>query len=274
MKRRKVLLYIALAAVICFVIIPLIVNWLFKQSAPIPILEAEYEAGDVLGYVSGILSFVGTMFLGWVSWKQNQDLQKRQDDSFIAENSCSVLLDKATFSIGNKTACNYELHSEAIAKAYALPENVYEWESFECEITLRHTKNIPVVVRVLGASIFVANQFLEFTKYDDCFTRVAVFKEYSKFNLTLLVPAKEKQTVGSYINEGKYPITLEVRFEIVSDRNVATILKCRSTLKHCGTENETKYSSSDDTSMSFGYGSRILMESEIKYRVKESGGTS
>lgn len=269
MKRKQILLYIVVAIVICFVIIPFIVNWLFKQSAPIPILKAEWEAGEVLGYVSGILSFVGTMFLGWVSWRQNQDLQKSQDDSFIAENSCAVLLDKATFEIGQKTACNYELHPETIVKSEALPENVYEWKSFECELTLQHTKNIPVVVRVLSASIFVANQFLEFTKYDDYFTRVAVFKDHSKFNLTLLVPAKEKQLVGGYISEGKYPITLEVKFEIVSDRYVSTTLKCRCVLKCCSNEIESKYSSSGDTSMSFWHGNRILKESEIKYRVQD-----
>ncbi len=274
MNRKQILLYIVVAIVICFVIIPLIVNWLFKQSAPIPMLEAEWEAGEVLGYVSGILSFVGTMFLGWVSWKQNQNLQEKQDDTFIAENSCTVLLGNVNFKIGQQNACNLHIHPETIACSDALSDNDYNCKSFECEVTLQHLKNIPVAVRVLNASILVANQPLEFTKYDDCFTRVAAFKEYSKFNLTLLLPEKEKRIAGSYINEGKYPITLEVKFEIVSDRNVATTLKCRSTLRYCEAENEVKYTSSDDTSMRFGYGSRILMELEIKYRVKESGGAT
>lgn len=102
-----------------------------------------------------------------------------------------------------------------------------------------------------------------------CFTRVAVFKDYSKFNLTLLVPTNEKKIVGAYVSEGKYPITLSVKFEIVSDRYVSTTLKCRGVLRCCGNENEAKYASNDDTSMRFGYGSNILEKSEIKYRVQE-----
>lgn len=274
MKKRKeckckICKYLVITAIVCFAVIPFAINWLFKQSAPVSILEAEWEASDALGYVSGMLSFIGTMFLGWISWKQNHDLQKREDNSFIAENSCAVLLDKATFKIGDNTACNYELHPETIAKSNALPENVYEWKSFECEITLQHMKNIPIVVRVLSASILVENQFIEFTKYDNCFTRVAVFKNHSKFNLILLVTAKEKEIVEAYVGKGKCPITLAVKFEIASDRYVSTTLKCRSTLKHCGIENEAKYASSDDASMCFGYGSKILVESEIQYRVQD-----
>lgn len=218
MKRRTVLLYMAVATVICFVIIPLVVNWLFKQSAPLSILKAEWEASDALGYVCGMLSFIGTTFLGWVSWKQNQNLLEKQDDTFIAENSCTVLLGNVNFKIGQKNACSLHIHPEAIACSNNLTENVYDCRSFECEITLQHIRNIPILVRVLDASILVGNQNAEFTKYDDCFTSIAVFKDYSKFNLTLLMPSKEKQVIGNLINEGKYPIILEVKFEIVSDR--------------------------------------------------------
>lgn len=270
MKRSKIWLSIVIAAIICFGLIPLIVNWFFKQATLMPILKPEWEAGEALGYVSGILSFIGTMFLGRVSWKQNQDLQKKQDETFAAENSCTVLLDKVAFKIGNQNACNLNIHPETIVCSSEQLQKGYGWESFECEITLQYVKNLPVLVRVLSASIFVENQVAEFVKYDECFTKVAAFKDYCKFNLTLLVSAEEKQKIGNLINQGIYPIALEIKFETVSDRYVSTTLKCRSTLEYCGgVKYGIKYSSSEDTSMSFGYGSRVLEQSEIKYRVQD-----
>lgn len=272
MKKRKIFLYIIVSAIICFVAIPLIVNWMFKNSAPLAILQAEWGAGEAMGYISGMMSFIGTIFLGGVSWKQNNDLQKRQDETFIAENSCGVLLEKVNFRIGPQNACNFELHPETIVCSNRLTENGLDYKSFECEITLHHTKNVPVLVRVLSAFMFVGNQIVEFEKYDDCFTRVAVFKDVSKFNLTLLMPIKEKQLVGKMIMDGKYQITLAINLELVSDRYVLTTWKCRSILQYSNSSNEIKYTSCDDASMGFWYGNRIIEQSEIKYRVQQSSG--
>lgn len=267
MKKRKIFLYIIVSAIICFVAIPLVVNWMFKNSAPLAILQAEWGADEAMGYVSGMLSFIGTMFLGGVSWKQNSDLQKRQDETFIAENSCGVLLEKVDFTIEPKSACRPELHSETIVCSKSLSENEHNCRSFECEITLQYTKNIPVLVRVLNVTMFVGDQVAEFSKHDDCFTKVAVFKNYSKFSLTLFMTAKEKEAVGTIIKEGKYKILLDIDMEIVSDRLVSTTLNCRTTLQHCDASNKAEYTSHDAASMSFWYGNSILEQSEIKYRV-------
>ena len=39
------------------------------------------------------ISFIGTFFLGLVAWKQNNDLQKIETNTFIANNSCEVFLE-------------------------------------------------------------------------------------------------------------------------------------------------------------------------------------
>lgn len=78
MKKLKwpvMLLATVASGVICFLGIPILLNWLFKTPAPAPVLAAEWSAGDALGYVGGTLAFIGAMFLGWNTWKQNRDLQ-------------------------------------------------------------------------------------------------------------------------------------------------------------------------------------------------------
>lgn len=49
--------------IIVCVVVPLIINGLFKINAPIEILRAEDSAGNILTYVLGAMTFIGTMFL-------------------------------------------------------------------------------------------------------------------------------------------------------------------------------------------------------------------
>ena len=195
MKKLKwpvMLLATVASGVICFLGIPILLNWLFKTPAPAPVLAAEWSAGDALGYVGGTLAFIGAMFLGWNTWKQNRDLQNRQDDSFIAENSCMALIDKVEFKGFSQKCVNFDCHSEAIAVTDISDASVQDYGTFECEILLHPTKKSPVVVRVLNAFLLVGNHPLNFGKYDECYTRMAIGKNGSRFNLTFAEKYGEK----------------------------------------------------------------------------------
>lgn len=269
MKKLKwpVMLFATVAGgVICFLGIPILLNWLFKTPALAPVLAAEWSAGDALGYVGGTLAFIGAMFLGWNTWKQNRDLQKRQDDSFIAENSCMALIDKVEFKGFSQKCVNFDYHPEAIAVANISVTSVQDYGTFECEILLHPTKNSPVVVRVLNAFLRVGNHPLNFGKYDECYTRMAIGKNGSRFNLTLVMSPDDKRLVAPFIEAGRHDITLETQIELVSDRYVSTILKCRSTFKPKQCPDGLKYSSDEDTTMCFWYGNRIVEPSSLNYR--------
>lgn len=94
MKHRKeIIITIIITTTICFVAIPLGVNYAFHHVAPVDILAARWEASDALNYIATTLAFIGTFFLGLVAWKQNTDLQKIETNRFIADNSCEVFLE-------------------------------------------------------------------------------------------------------------------------------------------------------------------------------------
>lgn len=77
MKHRKgIIITIIITAIICFVAVPLGVNYAFHHVAPVDMLAARWEASDALNYITTTLAFIGTFFLGLVAWKQNTDLQK------------------------------------------------------------------------------------------------------------------------------------------------------------------------------------------------------
>lgn len=262
--KKKICCFI-LSVLVVFGLVPLIVNILFQHSIPIKIFHAQWNADDALGYVGGALSFMGTMFLGWVSWKQNQVLQKRQDDTLIAEHSCMVLLEKMEFKNVDRKATSLDIHPETIAVADGSMNSFWNYSSFECDITLKHLKNYPIVVRTLAVQLQVLNTVVEFKQYDNFFTRIAVSKDGSRFKLTLILSATEKQRLITLIKGGKNEIYLDIMMELVSDRYVSTKQKCRSVLKMAEDTGLLEYVS-DDAEMSFWYESKLLDPSEIQYR--------
>ena len=90
--------------IICFVAVPLGVNYAFRHETPVDILAARWEASDALNYIATTLAFIGTFFLGLVAWKQNTDLQDIETNMFIANNSCEVFLESIQLKSLNQMA--------------------------------------------------------------------------------------------------------------------------------------------------------------------------
>ena len=110
MKHGKgIIITTVIIVVICFVAVPLGVNYAFRQEAPVDIFAARWDAADALNYIATSLAFIGTFFLGLVAWKQNNDLQKIETNTFIANNSCEVFLDSIRLKNLNQIACNLDL---------------------------------------------------------------------------------------------------------------------------------------------------------------------
>lgn len=59
-------------AVLLFAVPLIVVNSLFKWKSNIYIIEAEWSAGDVLGYIAGFEAFIGTILLGIIAVVQNK----------------------------------------------------------------------------------------------------------------------------------------------------------------------------------------------------------
>lgn len=77
LKKHKILV-----CVLSFIIIlgvPLAIHILFKINSGIPFFEAEWTAGDALGYYGSILSFIGTVILGVLALYQNRIIKEESD---------------------------------------------------------------------------------------------------------------------------------------------------------------------------------------------------
>lgn len=93
---KKSLKYLlVLFAILTIIIIPLIINILFKYDFNIWWLQSEWTAGEALCFYSGILSFAGTMFLGVITiWqtKNANSLSKRIVEKDLMESTDFIQL--------------------------------------------------------------------------------------------------------------------------------------------------------------------------------------
>ena len=79
-KKHKFIFFLACVGVIFALIgIPLIINLLFKIRTNLSWLQAEWSAGDALGYYGAVLSFIGTVVLGALALYQNHIIKVDAD---------------------------------------------------------------------------------------------------------------------------------------------------------------------------------------------------
>lgn len=92
MKKSKYIL-ISVCSICGALIIAFVVNILFKIKTD-GLFSAEWSAGDALNYVGSMVGAISTFILSLVAYKQNEKLQRIEDNNYIASNSCMVLIDK------------------------------------------------------------------------------------------------------------------------------------------------------------------------------------
>ena len=79
-KKHKGTFMLACISVLFLLIgVPLIINILFKTYSSIEIFQAEWSAGEALGYYGAVLSFIGTVVLGALALYQNHVIKADAD---------------------------------------------------------------------------------------------------------------------------------------------------------------------------------------------------
>ena len=78
-KHKALFIIICVLILIALIGIPFAINLLFKIGTKISIFQAEWSAGDALGYYGAVLSFLGTAILGALALYQNHIIKEESD---------------------------------------------------------------------------------------------------------------------------------------------------------------------------------------------------
>lgn len=85
----------------------IIVHILFKWDSGCSYLIADWQSGDVIGYIAGFEAFLGTTFLGYVAYKQNDRHNKTQVNAEAANTATPFFVIDAVVAkncVGNGVA--------------------------------------------------------------------------------------------------------------------------------------------------------------------------
>ncbi len=238
MKKSKYVL-LSLCAVCVTVLIAFVVNILFKIKTD-SLLSAEWSAGDALNYVAAMIGAISTFILSLIAYKQNEKLQQMEDNNYIATNSCMILIKQIQIKPQANIPVNYELHTEQILQEKDNEDNCPSGYSVEVRFKKisESLQATPSLIHVSRCTLFVGSESLESDLWLESvrkgYTRTAIFESDIAFNCTLLVAKNKQEKFESAIKVQNNKLTIEIEFNIITDKYVMTRCKCRA---HCEYQN-------------------------------------
>lgn len=272
--KKKQLIWIGVAtcaSILIAIILSFVLNVLFKVHSD-GIFSAEWEAGDALNYAASMFGAVGTIVLGYVAYKQNDKLQKMEDNNYIANFSSTIILKSIYSELVNKksTRIDPNEHCEQIIKEKDLQENKpYIDYKFTCRAKIIGDV-IPAFIHIKKCDISYSDETK--TNMDDSIYGVNLLDNYSRlaiynqdcamFEITYLINCDKRDKFEKLFEHDKCTVIVEIEFDVVSIKNVLTKFKCRAYCKAKRECNEIKWS--DDKPQLFFYGHDIVKLKDLK----------
>lgn len=273
--KKHLVVIIAVMTLLAVVLVPIIINESYKTNEG---YLTVWGGSDVLAYFGAVVSAVGTIILGVLAWQQNTRLLKLEENSFLATNSGSALLTEVTVTKIGSLSVNLENHEEQIVftKEAANSAITFDYGSVEITCKLEPFSHEQHVALVNVKEIFLAGKNGDETKQsmlfannrDTGYTRVAISKEFDRFKFTLIMSRDEKRKFVESINDMYSVILMDVVLSLMTDKYVATELKCRASLKNPDyDEKEGIYShfkiDENEPPMCFWQGAQVMRKQEV-----------
>lgn len=268
MKKRKYIL-LSLCAVCVALLIAFLVNILFKIKTD-SILRAEWTAGDALNYVAAMTGAISTFILSLIAYKQNEKLQQMEDNNYIATNSCMILIRQVQIKPKANIPIDYKLHTEQILQE---KDNEEEFPSgYGVEVRFKKINDssqaTPSMIYISKCILFVgsetraleSNLWLENVR--EGYTRTAICESDIAFNCTLLVAKSKQEKFEEAIKTQNNKLTIEIEFNIITDKYVMTKCKCRAYCEYQNSNGLIIWKSKD--LMVFFYGHELKSRRQIK----------
>lgn len=266
---KKKIVKMCIGVTVFALILAFIVNILFKIHSN-SILSAEWQAGDALNYVASIFGAIGTIILGYIAYKQNDKLQELENNNYIASYGSLLLMNEIHIKQVAKVPVNWEIHSEQIiVDSDANDDDGYI--GYEFTFLASGIGNaVPSLLHIKKCDIFCCdakenkkNSYLFGENYSDVYSRIAIHKDNKiKFGMTYVVSKKNRDLFEQAIKQYSYNVTVEMTFDIITDKNVVTKCKCRSYCSGSNCANKIMWEDKDP--MVFFYGHDIANENNIK----------
>lgn len=274
MKKTKRIIFLCIGLIVLSFAVPIIINELYKLNSG---YETIWGAADTLSFYGALIGAIGTIVLGIVSWQQNARLVKLEENSFIAQNACSILIEKIEFSGFKQLAVDFTQHEEQILQSES-DISFPNCASLEIKYYLNVLDGIPALINVSSLMIHIKDYenntvLINFSNSDASFSRVAISEKYACFKTTLIMNRDQKNQVISLLEDFNSELMIETQLSVMTDKYVVTKLKCRSKMDCNGLselEEETNnlFCSEPDKTLCFWFGNEIVNKEEVEIKTR------
>lgn len=237
MKKKQLIRIgvVTVATILIAIILAFALNVLFKVHTD-GIFSAEWGAGDALNYTASIFGAVGTIILGYIAYRQNDRLQEMENNNYIANYSSMVLMNNIYIKQDADIPVNWEIHSEQIIKDC-------DWDGrtpylgYKFTFNAKSTGNgMPALIHIKDCNIFCNDENNKYMishlfgkNYANVYSRIAIHQDGEiKFEMTYVIDSKKRVEFENAIKQRSYEVTVEIVFDIVTDKRVVTQCKCIS----------------------------------------------
>ena len=114
-KHKALFIIICVMIFVALIGVPFAINLLFKVDTKINAFQAEWSAGDALGYYGSVLSFLGTVILGALALYQNHMIKEEADKkaALLEEKEQEgIVLTKKVYQLHAQGKCNEDIAIE------------------------------------------------------------------------------------------------------------------------------------------------------------------
>lgn len=186
-KKHKVLfIIICVIILIALIGVPFAINLLFKADTNINVLQAEWSAGDALGYYGAVLSFLGTVILGALALYQNHIIKEEADKKAALLEEKERIENMPKFSMHFKHCYGFGVRLGFAIKNYSknisYDIKVYDIRIKSNDTTMWESKQIYKRAALDSNSEFEINLDSPEIKNVDTFTLLAYMSCKDKYN--------------------------------------------------------------------------------------------
>lgn len=176
-----------------------------------------------------------------------------------------IIIEKIRIAEKAHIPVNFEIHVEQIV---ADTDATTNYVGYDFQITAKKiNEHTPVLVHIEKCDLFCEenNQiitYIESKNWCDKFSRIAIHKDgIVKFGMKFIIDRQKKQEFEEAIKKSTCNLVVEIMFQIIANKNVATRCKCRAYLNSEQIGNDISWKS--ENPMVFYYGNFMVKEYEI-----------
>ena len=275
MKRKSIIILVTVV-VIGALGLAFMVNSLFKIHSN-GVFSAEWNAGDALNYVAAIASAIGTVVLGYIAYSQNEMLMRQnnrlqdlEENNYIVNNSSMIIVEEIRIAEQAHVPVNFDIHVEQIV---ADTDATTDYVGYSFEIAAKRiNEHTPVLVHIEKCDLFCEENeeviiCIEGQNWCNRFSRIAIYEDaVVKFGMEFIVDRQKKEKFESAIKNATCNLVVEIVFQIIANKNIATRCKCRSYMNSEYMEKKIIWKA--EKPIVFYYGNFVVKDYEIAGEAK------